>query len=41
MRETQPPRVMVGVGAAAFMLVSTYGFNDVLGQAHNTLDLSR
>jgi putative Mg2+ transporter-C (MgtC) family protein len=32
---------LVGVGAAAFMLVSTYGFNDVLGQAHNTLDPSR
>ncbi len=32
---------LVGVGAAVFMLVSTYGFNDVLGQAHTTLDPSR
>jgi putative Mg2+ transporter-C (MgtC) family protein len=31
----------VGVGAAAFMLDSSYGFSDVLGQAHNTLDPSR
>jgi putative Mg2+ transporter-C (MgtC) family protein len=31
---------LVGVGAAAFMLVSTYGFADVLGQ-HVTLDPSR
>lgn len=32
---------LVGVGAAVFMLVSTYGFNDVLGQAHTGLDPSR
>jgi putative Mg2+ transporter-C (MgtC) family protein len=31
---------LVGVGSAAFMLVSTYGFADVLGQ-HVTLDPSR
>ena len=31
---------LVGVGSAAFMLVSTYGFGDVLGQ-HVTLDPSR
>jgi putative Mg2+ transporter-C (MgtC) family protein len=32
---------LVGVGSAVFMLVSTYGFNDVLGQSHTTLDPSR
>jgi putative Mg2+ transporter-C (MgtC) family protein len=32
---------LVGVGSAVFMLVSTYGFNDVLGQTHTTLDPSR
>lgn len=32
---------LVGVGAAVFMLVSTYGFNDVLGTAHTVLDPSR
>lgn len=31
---------LVGVGSAAFMLVSTYGFADILGQ-HVTLDPSR
>lgn len=32
---------LVGVGAAVFMLVSTYGFSDVLGNAHTVLDPSR
>lgn len=32
---------LVGVGSAVFMLVSTYGFNDVLGQNHTVLDPSR
>jgi putative Mg2+ transporter-C (MgtC) family protein len=32
---------LVGVGSAVFMLVSTYGFNDVLGEAHTVLDPSR
>ena len=32
---------LVGVGSAVFMLVSTYGFNDVLGQTHTSLDPSR
>ena len=32
---------LVGVGSAVFMLVSTYGFNDVLNQAHTALDPSR
>jgi putative Mg2+ transporter-C (MgtC) family protein len=32
---------LVGVGAAVFMLVSSYGFADVLGQPHTTLDPSR
>ncbi|HEY1519891.1 MAG TPA: MgtC/SapB family protein [Solirubrobacteraceae bacterium] len=32
---------LVGVGSAVFMLVSTYGFTDVLGQSHTTLDPSR
>jgi putative Mg2+ transporter-C (MgtC) family protein len=32
---------LVGVGSAVFMLVSTYGFADVLGQAHAALDPSR
>lgn len=32
---------LVGVGAAVFMLVSIYGFSDVLGQPHATLDPSR
>ena len=32
---------LVGVGAGVFMLVSTYGFNDVLGSAHTVLDPSR
>ena len=32
---------LVGVGSAVFMLVSTYGFNDVLSQAHLSLDPSR
>lgn len=32
---------LVGVGSAVFMLVSTYGFQDVLGQAHTSLDPSR
>ncbi len=32
---------LVGVGAAVFMLVSAYGFPDVLGQQHVTLDPSR
>ena len=32
---------LVGVGSAVFMLVSTYGFQDVLGQAHTALDPSR
>ncbi len=32
---------LVGVGSAVFMLVSTYGFSDVLGQSHVTLDPSR
>ena len=32
---------LVGVGSAVFMLVSTYGFSDVIGQTHTTLDPSR
>jgi len=32
---------LVGVGSAVFMLVSIYGFNDVLNQTHTTLDPSR
>jgi putative Mg2+ transporter-C (MgtC) family protein len=32
---------LVGVGSAAFMLVSTYGFHDVLAQGHTVLDPSR
>jgi len=32
---------LVGVGAAVFMLVSTYGFSDVLGNAHTVVDPSR
>lgn len=32
---------LVGVGSAVFMLVSTYGFNDVAGQIHTGLDPSR
>lgn len=32
---------LVGVGSAVFMLVSTYGFGDVLGQSHVVLDPSR
>src|SRR5438309_6190283 len=32
---------LVGVGSAVFMLVSTYGFHDVIAQAHTTLDPSR
>lgn len=32
---------LVGVGAAAFMLVSAYGFSDVLGQHNVVLDPSR
>jgi putative Mg2+ transporter-C (MgtC) family protein len=32
---------LVGIGSAVFMLVSTYGFNDVLGNAHTMLDPSR
>ena len=32
---------LVGVGSAVFMLVSIYGFSDVLNQAHTTLDPSR
>ena len=32
---------LVGVGSAVFMLVSSYGFNDVLNQAHLSLDPSR
>jgi putative Mg2+ transporter-C (MgtC) family protein len=32
---------LVGVGAALFMLVSTYGFADVLGSPHTILDPSR
>jgi putative Mg2+ transporter-C (MgtC) family protein len=32
---------LVGVGAAVFMLVSTYGFSDVLRNAHTVLDPSR
>lgn len=32
---------LVGVGSAVFMLVSTYGFADVLGQRHTILDPSR
>jgi len=32
---------LVGVGSAVFMLVSTYGFRDVLGQSHTALDPSR
>ena len=29
---------LVGVGSAVFMLVSIYGFNDLIGQAHTALD---
>ena len=32
---------LVGVGSAVFMLVSTYGFHDVLGDSRVTLDPSR
>lgn len=32
---------LVGVGSAVFMLVSIYGFSDVLSQPHTTLDPSR
>jgi putative Mg2+ transporter-C (MgtC) family protein len=32
---------LVGVGSAVFMLVSTYGFDDVLGQTHAAFDPSR
>lgn len=32
---------LVGVGSAVFMLVSTYGFHDVLANAHTVLDPSR
>lgn len=32
---------LVGVGSAVFMLVSIYGFNDLIGQAHTALDPSR
>jgi len=32
---------LVGIGSAVFMLVSTYGFSDVLGNPHTTLDPSR
>ncbi len=32
---------LVGLGAALFMLVSTYGFADVLNQRHTVLDPSR
>ena len=32
---------LVGIGAALFMLVSTYGFEDVAGQSHISLDPSR
>jgi putative Mg2+ transporter-C (MgtC) family protein len=32
---------LVGVGSAVFMLVSTYGFHDAIGQTHTTLDPSR
>ena len=32
---------LVGIGSAVFMLVSTYGFNDVINQAHTVLDPSR
>ena len=32
---------LVGVGAAVFMLVSTYGFRDVLANPHTVLDPSR
>ena len=32
---------LVGVGSAVFMLVSIYGFSDVLAQAHTALDPSR
>jgi putative Mg2+ transporter-C (MgtC) family protein len=32
---------LVGVGSAVFMLVSTYGFHDVIGQSHTVLDPSR
>jgi putative Mg2+ transporter-C (MgtC) family protein len=32
---------LVGVGSAVFMLVSTYGFHDVLDQRHTVLDPSR
>jgi putative Mg2+ transporter-C (MgtC) family protein len=32
---------LVGIGAALFMLVSTYGFEDVGGQSHISLDPSR
>ena len=32
---------LVGVGSAVFMLVSTYGFGDVMGNSHVALDPSR
>src|SRR5881409_2365539 len=32
---------LVGVGSAVFMLVSIYGFNDLIGQAQTALDPSR
>ncbi len=32
---------LVGLGAALFMLISIYGFSDVVGQRHVTLDPSR
>jgi putative Mg2+ transporter-C (MgtC) family protein len=32
---------LVGVGSAAFMLVSIFGFSDAVGQAHVSLDPSR
>ena len=32
---------LVGVGSALFMLVSMYGFHDVIDQPHTTLDPSR
>jgi putative Mg2+ transporter-C (MgtC) family protein len=32
---------LVGVGSAVFMLVSIFGFSDVVGQAHVSLDPSR
>src|SRR3978361_2347236 len=35
------PYTLVGVGSAVFMLVSIFGFGDVVGQAHVSLDPSR